>query len=296
MARQRRYDEATFRAAVADPVVLTMADLCRALGLVPRGANYETLRQYADELGLQLRQRTGKRRHPLHDVPADDLASAIEGSRSIAEALRQLGIPPTASSYRIFRGRVRALDLELHHHAGQGWARARTFPERWVAIERFAETADGVRLRQRLVALGLREHRCERCGLGAWLDEPIPLEVDHVDGDRRNNALDNLRLLCPNCHALTPTYRGRNIGRYGDDVAREPPSVWDRTTLGRGSPSWQCGDRLKSGELRVRVPPPARRDGATTSSGRGDLALIGGAGIGRPLPRGQPHQRSRRER
>jgi hypothetical protein len=47
----------------------------------------------------------------------------------------------------------------------------------------------------------------------AWEGGPIPLELDHVDGDRRNNDPSNLRLLCPNCHALTPTYRGRNIGR-----------------------------------------------------------------------------------
>jgi hypothetical protein len=262
MARPRRYDEDQFRAAAADPEVRTMADLCRALGLVPRGANYETLWRYAADLGIPLRQRAAKRRHPLHDVPADDLASAIEASRSIAGALRLVGIPPTSTAYRIVRTRVRALGLDLRHHVGQGWARSRTFPERWVAIERYAETADGVKLRQRLVALGLREHRCERCGASEWLDEPIPLEVDHVDGDRRNNVLDNLRLLCPNCHALTPTYRGRNIGRYGDDVAREPPATWDGTTLRRGSPIWQCGDRLKSGELRVRVPPPARGDDA----------------------------------
>ena len=59
----------------------------------------------------------------------------------------------------------------------------------------------------------VKAHRCEHCGLEEWLGQPIPLELDHADGDRRNNRLENLRLLCPNCHALTDTYRGRNIGR-----------------------------------------------------------------------------------
>lgn len=77
------------------------------------------------------------------------------------------------------------------------------------------------RLRRRLVEAGILQRRCDRCGLDVWLDEPIPLELDHVDGDRRNNELENLRLLCPNCHALTPTYRGRNIGRANGSSATE---------------------------------------------------------------------------
>jgi len=59
----------------------------------------------------------------------------------------------------------------------------------------------------------IRGHSCESCGLTRWQGQLIPLELDHVDGNAGDNSLTNLRLLCPNCHAQTPTYCGRNRGR-----------------------------------------------------------------------------------
>lgn len=56
-----------------------------------------------------------------------------------------------------------------------------------------------------------RGHKCEDCGLEEWKTEKIPLELEHIDGDNRNNIKSNLKLLCCNCHALTDTWRGRNI-------------------------------------------------------------------------------------
>lgn len=60
-----------------------------------------------------------------------------------------------------------------------------------------------------------RGHRCEICGLESWQGQPIPLELHHDDGDTDNNSEENLKLLCPNCHAQTPTHRNRNIGKRG---------------------------------------------------------------------------------
>lgn len=56
-----------------------------------------------------------------------------------------------------------------------------------------------------------RGHKCEDCGLTDWKSQKIPLELEHIDGDNRNNVKTNLKLLCCNCHACTPTWRGRNI-------------------------------------------------------------------------------------
>jgi Zn finger protein HypA/HybF involved in hydrogenase expression len=58
-----------------------------------------------------------------------------------------------------------------------------------------------------------RGHRCEVCGISEWMGRPAPLELDHKDGNSSNNVLDNIRLICPNCHAQTATYKGRNMGQ-----------------------------------------------------------------------------------
>jgi hypothetical protein len=70
-------------------------------------------------------------------------------------------------------------------------------------------------LKQRLLAAGLKENRCERCGIESWLGEPLSMALHHVNGDGLDNRIENLAFLCPNCHAQTPNFSGRNrrIGR-----------------------------------------------------------------------------------
>lgn len=66
------------------------------------------------------------------------------------------------------------------------------------------------KLKNRLIKAGLLEQKCYNCNLIEWLGKPIPLELEHKDGNKQNCCFSNLTLLCPNCHAITPTYRGKN--------------------------------------------------------------------------------------
>ena len=68
-------------------------------------------------------------------------------------------------------------------------------------------------LKMRLIKAGLKENRCERCGITEWMGKPLMMELHHINGDRTDNRLENLQFLCGNCHAQTPTWGGRNVRR-----------------------------------------------------------------------------------
>ena len=69
------------------------------------------------------------------------------------------------------------------------------------------------RLKERLFTEGVLTKKCGVCGLTEWNKQPIPLELDHINGNHMDNTLTNLRVICPNCHAQTNTYRGKNIAK-----------------------------------------------------------------------------------
>jgi len=138
---------------------------------------------------------------------------AVRQSASLAGALKLLGVVPEGGNYRVLRRAIDRLGFDTSHFAGQSWAKGKRVSHRLRPIEDFLSNTYPIqsdRLRRRLINEGVFARRCSGCKLDSWMDQPIPLELDHIDGNHQNNALQNLRLLCPNCHALTPNFRGKN--------------------------------------------------------------------------------------
>ena len=69
------------------------------------------------------------------------------------------------------------------------------------------------KLRLRLIKEGIKEEKCEMCGIEDWLGKRLAFELDHIDGNSNNHLLENLRIVCPNCHSQTETYRAKNISK-----------------------------------------------------------------------------------
>lgn len=197
-----------------------MRDLLQRLGLAAYGGNYESIRARLDRLGaLDARFGPQPRRTTsgMAEPTPEQLSQALADARSVAAVLRSLGWPESASSYRRLRRRLATDGIDVPKYPGQSWRAGRTDLAR-IPIEQMlvlgGRTTAG-HLKLRLLRDGVLEPCCAMCGIREWRGQPAPLELDHVNGNRRDNRLENLRLLCPNCHAQTPTYRGRNIGRTG---------------------------------------------------------------------------------
>lgn len=141
-----------------------------------------------------------------------DLRNAISQSFSKREALQKLGIASQGGNYRVINKAIDLYNIDISHFRGKVWNKGRTFGPKRPLSDYFSNqySITSHALRVRLLDEHLKERKCEKCHLSQWKGRPIPLELDHIDGNHKNNNLSNLRILCPNCHSMTSTFRGRN--------------------------------------------------------------------------------------
>jgi hypothetical protein len=144
----------------------------------------------------------------------EDFAKAVEQSSSIAGMCRHLGIKPCGGNYRLMHNAIKKFNLNTSHFTGKGWnvdLKFRPFEGKEINdILVDGSTYQSYKLKRRLLREGVKQHICEHCGLSEWQGIPIPLELHHKNGRNTDNRLENISLLCPNCHALTDSYRGKN--------------------------------------------------------------------------------------
>jgi Zn finger protein HypA/HybF involved in hydrogenase expression len=145
----------------------------------------------------------------------EQLIEAVQSSISIREVLIKLNVSAHGGNYSVIKSYIKNLNIDTSHFKGMGHSKGKNFgPKR--PIEEYLSNKHKItshKLRQRLIREEYFEHKCSCCQNVLWNNKPIPLELEHKDGNHYNNNLDNLTLLCPNCHAQTSTYRGKNISK-----------------------------------------------------------------------------------
>ena len=146
----------------------------------------------------------------------EEFIEAVRTSKSIRECLLKLGLVASGGNYSCFHRRVKELNLSIGHFQDpRYWNKGRKFPPKRDIQEYFnGVPISSNNLKLRLLREGYKEHKCECCGLTEWMNKSIPIELDHINGNSEDNRLENLQILCPNCHAQTITYRGRNKFKY----------------------------------------------------------------------------------
>jgi Zn finger protein HypA/HybF involved in hydrogenase expression len=141
-----------------------------------------------------------------------ELREAVKTSTSVRQVLDKLNIVPAGGNYQTTNRRIQKLNIDTSHFTGQAWNKGKVIGPKKSIEYYLTENShhQSFKLKSRLITEGLKEHKCECCGINEWNGKPAPIELDHINGNHHDNRLENLRILCPNCHAQTDTYRGKN--------------------------------------------------------------------------------------
>lgn len=146
----------------------------------------------------------------MHKFKKEEFEEAVRTSYSIRSVLQKLGLTPAGGNYLCFKSYAEKYNIDYSHFTGKGHLIGKTHTWSTKPLSEilvYGKVENTHRLRIRLIKEGVKQDKCESCGNVMWLGKPISLELHHLDGDRKNNILSNLIIICPNCHAQTDNYR-----------------------------------------------------------------------------------------
>jgi hypothetical protein len=145
----------------------------------------------------------------------EQFINAVRISFSVAQVLRKIGLKITGANYKTVYMTAKQLGLSLEHFTGQGhlagkthnWGKKRPLKEVLVQNSTYTSSSS---LKRRLIKEQLLVYQCKFCSISEWRGQKLSLQLDHINGVNDDHRLENLRLLCPNCHSQTDTFAGKN--------------------------------------------------------------------------------------
>lgn len=150
----------------------------------------------------------------IDSIEIDELQTIISDSTSVSEVLRKLGVVDRGSNHtKIVAYLKEHPEINTETLVGR---RIQRVNRKGIPLKKLSEvlvensSGNSNKIRQRLIREGVKEEKCEICGNSEWMGEKIPLDLHHINGDHFDNRLENLIILCPNCHRLTDNWGNKN--------------------------------------------------------------------------------------
>jgi len=151
------------------------------------------------------------------------LSEIVSECGSFRQVLQKLNLKEAGGNYSNIKKRVEQFNIDISHFHGQSWNKGKT----WSKVKDLSDIlvensvySSGLHrstyhLKNQLFKLGYKEKICEICKNTEWMGCEISLELHHINGNKCDNRIENLQILCPNCHSYTDNYRGKNMSARG---------------------------------------------------------------------------------
>lgn len=154
----------------------------------------------------------------MPNIKDEDVILLAKESFSISEVIRKLGLVVSTTTYRKVKAIIKKISLDISHFHGYGWSKNKNIlnsEQVWRKYSKekiFSKNSPATRCRVKnlITKNKIYDYKCKECGISEWYGVQLSLHLDHINGVRNDNRLENLRFLCPNCHSLTSTYAGKN--------------------------------------------------------------------------------------
>lgn len=194
-------------------------------------------------------------------ISNEDFKRFVEESHTYADVCRKIGWKPQGGNYRYVKKYINELELDTSHFTMKGKSNSGV-KHNEKKVEDYLTTNSYIkadRLKWKLFSNGLKEYKCEKCGIIHWNGEQISLQLHHINGDNTDNRLENLQILCPNCHSQTDNYCGANNHHNGVDKKHYCKCCGKEINKTQTGLCDECYKKMVNGELKTNSIMPHPR-------------------------------------